>query len=62
MVGNPPKVLLRSEQSDGHVAAGELTGAGRPPLHRHDFDEGFYVLKGELTIQLGEDLECRVMT
>jgi quercetin dioxygenase-like cupin family protein len=62
MAGNPPKVLLRSEQSDGHVAVVELTGAGHPPLHRHDFDEGVYALEGELTIQLGEDLKYRVMT
>jgi quercetin dioxygenase-like cupin family protein len=23
-----------------------------PPLHRHDFDEAFYVLEGELTFEL----------
>jgi uncharacterized RmlC-like cupin family protein len=27
-----------------------------PPLHHHDFDEAFYVLEGELTFQLGEEL------
>jgi mannose-6-phosphate isomerase-like protein (cupin superfamily) len=27
-----------------------------PPLHRHDFDEGFYVLEGELTFQLDDEL------
>jgi mannose-6-phosphate isomerase-like protein (cupin superfamily) len=27
-----------------------------PPLHVHDFDEAFYVLEGELTVQLGEEL------
>ena len=27
-----------------------------PPLHRHDFDETFYVLEGELTFQLGDEL------
>jgi quercetin dioxygenase-like cupin family protein len=52
-------VLLRSEDSDGHVAIVELTGGGRPPLHRHDFDETFYVLEGELTFQLGDDLLTR---
>lgn len=25
-----------------------------PPLHRHDFDETFYVLAGQLTFQLGD--------
>jgi quercetin dioxygenase-like cupin family protein len=46
-------VLLRSEDSDGRVAVVELSGGGRPPLHRHDFDETFYVLEGELTFRLG---------
>jgi mannose-6-phosphate isomerase-like protein (cupin superfamily) len=27
-----------------------------PPLHRHDFDEAFYVLEGELTFQLDDQL------
>ena len=55
MSDNAPKVLLRSEESDGHVAVVELSGGGRPPLHRHDFDETFYVLEGELMFQLGDD-------
>jgi quercetin dioxygenase-like cupin family protein len=59
MADNPPKVLLRSEESDGHVAVVELTGEGRPPLHRHDFDETFYVLEVELTFQLGTDVFTR---
>jgi len=59
MSDNAPKVLLRSEQSDGHVAIVELTGGGRPPLHTHDFDEAFYVLEGELTFKLGDDVFTR---
>ena len=59
MADNPPKVLLRSEQSGGHVAVVELTGAGRPPLHQHDFDEAFCVLEGELTFRLGDDVVTR---
>lgn len=59
MPDNPPKVLLRGEQSNGHLAVDELTGAGRPPLHRHDFDETFCVLDGELTFQLGDDVFTR---
>jgi len=55
MSDNAPKVLLRSEQSDGQVALVALGGGGRPPLHRHDFDETFYVLEGELTFQLGDE-------
>jgi quercetin dioxygenase-like cupin family protein len=59
MANEPPKVLLRSEESDGQVAIVDLSGGGRPPLHRHDFDEAFYVLEGELTFQLGEDVFTR---
>lgn len=54
-----PRVLLRGEDSGGHVAVVELTGHGRPPLHRHDFDEAFYVLEGELTFQLGDERSTR---
>jgi quercetin dioxygenase-like cupin family protein len=59
MPNEPPKVLLRSEESDGQVAIVDLSGGGRPPLHHHDFDEAFYVLEGELTFQLGEDVFTR---
>ena len=59
MMDEPPKVLLRSEESGGHVAVVELTGGARPPLHSHDFDESFYVLEGELTFQLGEEIVTR---
>jgi quercetin dioxygenase-like cupin family protein len=59
MPNEPPKVLLRGEESDGQVAIVDLSGGGRPPLHHHDFDEAFYVLEGELTFQLGEDVFTR---
>jgi quercetin dioxygenase-like cupin family protein len=48
-------VLLRSELSAGQVSIIENVlpaGWEGPPLHRHDFDEAFYVLEGELTLQL----------
>lgn len=54
-----PTVLLRSEQTDGVVSVIENrmpVGAQGPPLHRHDFDEAFYVLEGELTFQLRDEL------
>lgn len=54
-----PKVLVRSEQSSGRVGVIESVmppGAAGPPLHRHEFDEAFYVLEGELTVQLEGEL------
>lgn len=55
----PPKVLLRSEQSNERVSIVEIempAGAKGPPLHKHDFDEAFYILDGELAFQLDEEL------
>jgi quercetin dioxygenase-like cupin family protein len=55
-------VLLRSEESDGRVSLVDNrvpAGTGGPPLHRHDFDEAFLVLEGEVTFQLGDDLITR---
>jgi quercetin dioxygenase-like cupin family protein len=52
------RVLVRSEESAGHVALVENTvpaGWEGPPLHHHDFDEAFYVLDGELTFALGDE-------
>jgi quercetin dioxygenase-like cupin family protein len=50
-------VLLRSEQTGGHVSVTEIVvpphSAG-PPLHTHDFDEAFYMLEGELIFQVGD--------
>jgi quercetin dioxygenase-like cupin family protein len=54
----PPRVLLRSEESGGEVAVIQTApspGSG-PSLHHHDFDEAFYVLDGELTFQLRDEL------
>jgi mannose-6-phosphate isomerase-like protein (cupin superfamily) len=55
-------VLLRSSQSDEEISIIEMTvgaGWGGPPLHHHDFDEAFYVLDGELTFQLGDEIVTR---
>jgi mannose-6-phosphate isomerase-like protein (cupin superfamily) len=52
-------VHLRSEDTDGHagVMVNVVPGGWEgPPLHHHDFAEAFYVLDGELTFQLGNDL------
>jgi quercetin dioxygenase-like cupin family protein len=48
-------VLLHSEESGGHLSMMENVvraySAG-PPRHRHDFDEAFYMLEGELVFQV----------
>lgn len=57
-----PKVLLRSEESAGVVSViDNLVPAGfpGPPLHKHDFDEAFYVVEGELTFQVEDQLVTR---
>jgi quercetin dioxygenase-like cupin family protein len=53
---------LRGEQSGGQIAVMDnVVGAGfpGPPLHHHGFDETFYVLEGELTFQLEDELFTR---
>lgn len=53
------KILLRAEQSGGAVAIVENTmpaSAPGPPLHSHAFDEAFYVLDGELTFQVDDQV------
>jgi quercetin dioxygenase-like cupin family protein len=52
-------VLLRSEESGGHVSMVENVVPPRtkgPFLHTHDFDEAFYIVEGELVFQVGDDL------
>ncbi|MGY1742407.1 MULTISPECIES: cupin domain-containing protein [unclassified Blastococcus] len=62
MPGLQSTVLLRSEDSGGAVAVAEnvvpALSAG-PPLHRHDFDEAFYLLRGELVFRVGDELLTR---
>src|SRR4051812_43286420 len=50
-------VLLRSEQTGGHVSVTEIvvpSHTSGPPLHTHDFDEAFYMLEGELIFQVDD--------
>jgi quercetin dioxygenase-like cupin family protein len=52
-------VLLRSEQTGGHVSVTEIVvppHTAGPPLHTHDFDEAFYMLEGELIFQVDDAL------
>src|SRR5512133_1596952 len=54
-----PKVLLHGGGSGERIGVVETVmpaGAAGPSLHRHDFDEAFYVLDGELTFYLDGDL------
>jgi EmrB/QacA subfamily drug resistance transporter len=56
------RVLVRSEESADAVGIVENTvpaGWGGPPLHHHAFDEAFYVLDGELTLQVGDRVVVR---
>jgi quercetin dioxygenase-like cupin family protein len=52
-------VMLRGEQSGGAISVIENTVPARwdgPSLHHHEFDETFYVLDGELTFQVRDEL------
>jgi quercetin dioxygenase-like cupin family protein len=55
-------VLLRSEETGGHVSATEIAvppHTAGPPLHTHDFDEAFYMLEGELIFQVQDTLATK---
>jgi quercetin dioxygenase-like cupin family protein len=55
-------VLLRSEQTGGHVSVTEITvppHTAGPPLHTHAFDEAFYMLDGELLFQVQDELSTK---
>jgi quercetin dioxygenase-like cupin family protein len=55
----PLRICLNSEGSDGDLGVVEMVldpGSG-PPLHVHPtHSEGFYVLAGDLTVQIGDDI------
>ena len=54
-----PRVLVRGEENAGRLGMIESVmppGVAGPPLHKHDFDEAFYVIEGELTFQLEGEL------
>jgi uncharacterized cupin superfamily protein len=54
------KVLLHGADSGERLGLVEMpveAGFGGPPLHTHElWDEGFYVLEGEVTIQTADDV------
>src|SRR4051794_23250706 len=52
-------VLLCGEQTGGHVSVTEIVvppHTAGPPLHKHDFDEAFSMLEGELIFQVDDAL------
>jgi quercetin dioxygenase-like cupin family protein len=57
---DPLVVLLRSLDSGGDLGVVEMAmdaGAAGPPLHVHPtHGEGFFVLAGELSFQVGDDI------
>jgi quercetin dioxygenase-like cupin family protein len=56
------RILLRSEQSGGHVSVMYNIVAPRakgPSLHTHDFDEAFYIIEGELVFQVEDQLATK---
>ncbi len=54
------RVLACAAETDDDLGIVEMTfepGAGGPPLHVHPtHGEGFYVLSGELTVQVGDEV------
>ncbi len=56
------KVLLLGADSAGRISVMDNVVPARtkgPPLHHHDFDEAFYLLDGEATFRLGDELVTR---
>ena len=60
--GGSLSVRLRSEQTGGALGSMEMAipaGFGGLPLHVHpSFDEYFYVLEGEVTFRVGDDVRA----
>jgi uncharacterized RmlC-like cupin family protein len=57
-----PTVALRGTHTGGALSVMDNAVPprwGGPPLHHHEFDETFYVLDGELTFQVGDEVVTR---
>jgi len=55
-------IHVRSSESGDAISVIEVRSDASfdgPPLHHHDFDEAFYVLDGELTFRLGDEVFTR---
>jgi quercetin dioxygenase-like cupin family protein len=58
VVGDVYRFLATGEDTDGHYAQWEaiVPPGGGPPPHVHSREnEGFYILEGEITFQIGEE-------
>ncbi len=63
VVGDTYTVLVSGAQTDGHYALIDMLipPGGGPPPHRHDFEEQFHVLEGEVTVTFrGEQVTAGV--
>lgn len=47
--------ILADEPAFGFAEGRFVAGIPGPPPHMHDWDEGFYVISGELGIEVGDD-------
>lgn len=58
--GEGMRILLAARENDDAVGVVEMdfpVGSGGPPLHLHPtHGEGFYVLAGEMTVQVGDEI------
>jgi quercetin dioxygenase-like cupin family protein len=56
VVGDTYTILIRSEDTTGRYTLidMEIPAGGGPPPHRHDFEEMFHVLRGEVEVTLRE--------
>ncbi len=57
MVGDTYTILLSGEDTAGRFAVIDMLvpAGGGPPPHRHDFEEAFHVLEGELTMTVRDE-------
>ena len=54
-LGAPAQFLALGQDTDNHycLSRGKSPAGGSTPPHSHDFEEGFYLLSGELTFRAG---------
>jgi hypothetical protein len=62
VVGDVYRFLATGEDTNGKYALWEalVSPGGGPPPHVHSREEeGFFVLEGDITLQIGEGVACR---